>query len=78
MGHADSGRFENALRASTFALTEVTYNASDARFTVHVEPGQREPFDRWLAETSSGRANALETGVEFVEVPVDPAPTDGR
>lgn len=70
IAHTDAGRIENALRSSGFALTEVTYNADDVAFTVHVEPSQREPFHRWLAETSSGRAEPFESGVEFVEVPV--------
>lgn len=68
IAHTDAGRIENALRSSRFALTEVTYNVDDVTFTVHVEPDQREPFRAWLAETSSGRADPHESGVEFVEV----------
>ncbi|MEJ7900883.1 MAG: YigZ family protein [Thermomicrobiales bacterium] len=70
IGHSDSGRIENALRSSPFSLTEVTYNADDVTFTLNVEPEERVPLERWLAEASSGRADLHETGVEFVEVPV--------
>ncbi len=71
IGHGDSGRFENALRSSAFTLTGVTYNAGDVRYTVRVEPAQRDPFQRWVAETTSGRAKPRETGVEFVEIPLE-------
>lgn len=66
--HTESGRVEHALRSSGFVLTEVTYNADDVTFTVNVEPEQRKPFQKWIAETSSGRAEPHETGVVFVDV----------
>lgn len=70
IGHTESGRIENALRSSTFTLTGVTYNADNVTFMVNVEPEEREPLKRWLAEASSGRADPRETDLGFVEVPV--------
>lgn len=75
IAHTDSGRVEHALRSSGFALASVTYNADDVVFTVRLEPEQREPYLRWLAETSSGRAEPHESGVEYVDVPLVSAKT---
>ncbi len=72
ISHADSGRVEHALRASGFSLSAVTYNAEDVTIAAQVAPEQREPYRAWLGEVTAGSAAPRDTGVEFVDVPLEP------
>jgi len=70
VSHIESGRVEHALRTAGFLLHDVAYNAADVTFTVHLEPDQVRPFDTLVAEQTSGRSVARDSGVVFVEVDV--------
>ncbi len=70
MGHADSGRFENVLRASPFPLVDVSYNPTDVTFTVHLPPEELAPYEALISEATSGSAHPVDTGTTLVEVPV--------
>lgn len=70
VGHADSGKFENVLRASPFPLVDVTYNPGDVTFTVHLPPEELAPYEAMVSEATSGLARPVDTGTTLVEVPV--------
>jgi uncharacterized YigZ family protein len=55
VAHDQAGRVENDLRASRYALREVTY-AAGVRFDVAVGSDEVEPFAEWVAALTAGRA----------------------
>jgi uncharacterized YigZ family protein len=71
ISHADSGRIEHALRTSDHPPAGVTYNAADVTFTLHLDPADLEPFRTLVAGLTAGRASVQDTGVMFVDVPVE-------
>jgi uncharacterized YigZ family protein len=70
VGHADSGKFENVLRASPFPLMDVAYNPDHVAFTVHLPPEELVPYKALVSEATSGSAHPVDTGTTLVEVPV--------
>ncbi len=68
--HADSGKFENVLRASPFSLVDVTYNPDNVAFTVHVPPEDLAPYEAMVSEATAGSARPVDTGITLVEGPV--------
>ncbi len=67
--HQDAGRIENALRASSYKLSDVQYG-SDVEYVVHLNEEEIEPFRAWLGELTGGRNHAEITGQAFIEVPI--------
>src|SRR3954449_4929881 len=54
--HQDAGRIENALRASSYKLADVTYG-SEVAYIMHLDEAEFEPFRAWLGELTGGRNN---------------------
>lgn len=71
IAHGDAGRVEHALRNSRYPLADVTYNAGDVGYTVHLEPEQLDSFRAFVAEITMGQAVAREAGIQFVEIAVE-------
>jgi uncharacterized YigZ family protein len=78
IAHGDSGRIEHALRAAGFDLADVSYNADDVQMTVHLDPDTVAHYRAWLAELTSGRADAIESGRQLAEVTVEPGTDAGN
>lgn len=76
----DAGRIENAIRASDFDLTDVSYGG-DVTFELTMEPERVDPFHRWIGELTSGALAPEDAGTRFVEVAASneaPDKTDAR
>lgn len=71
--YEDAGRIENAIRASDFPLSDVAYGM-DVTFELVMEPGQIEPFARWIGELTNGALTPMDGGTRFVEVPAPSTP----
>jgi uncharacterized YigZ family protein len=65
--YTEAGRLENALRASVFPLAEVSHGAM-VTFEVPLDDADVPGFERWLAETTNGRCEALVAGHTEIEV----------
>lgn len=70
IGHADSGKFENHLRATDYLLAATEYTADGVDYTVHIEPHEFAAYATMVAELTAGRYAPVETGTRIVEVPV--------
>lgn len=70
IGHADSGRFENYLRSTDYAISDTRYTNDGVEYVVFMEPSQVPAYATMVAEHTSGRYEALETGSKIVEVPL--------
>lgn len=68
--HAEAGRLLNALIASPFPDASVDYGATGAQFELHLAREDVDPFRRWLAEQTSGSAEAVVLGEMPIDVPV--------
>ncbi|MEO3870942.1 YigZ family protein [Nonomuraea sp. B12E4] len=66
VAHDQAGRVENDLRASRYAVRDVTY-ASDVAFQVAVAGDEVPAFTDWLATLTAGRARV--TVGEGIHVP---------
>ncbi|WP_336245591.1 DUF1949 domain-containing protein [Nonomuraea sp. SYSU D8015] len=55
VAHDQAGRVENDLRASRYAVEDVTY-ARDVTFAVAVGEDEVERFADWVATLTAGRA----------------------
>ncbi|WP_344861204.1 YigZ family protein [Amycolatopsis ultiminotia] len=60
-----SGRLENDLRASPYALHETRFEAA-AHFEVGVPPDEEPRFTAWLADTTGGTAEAVGLGEKWI------------
>jgi uncharacterized YigZ family protein len=69
VGHSDSGKFENIIRASPYPLVDVSYNPAHVSFTVHLPPEDIGPYESFVSEATSGAAMPIDTGITLVEVP---------
>lgn len=67
--HADAGRLEHALRTDGYALDLATHAACVA-FEMHLAETDLPAFERWLAETTNGRARARVVGLTQVDISV--------
>lgn len=67
--HDEAGRLENLLRHTTWRVSTIDYGAQ-VTFELPLGADQIDPFRAWLSETTSGRCEAIEIGMEIVEVPV--------
>jgi uncharacterized YigZ family protein len=67
--HQEAGRLDFALRGTPWHLAAVDYGAK-VMFELHLEADHVEPFQAWLAETTSGRCTGTLIGTQIVEVPL--------
>ena len=67
--HDEAGRLENLLRHTSWRVSTIDYGAN-VTFELPLDETEIEPFRAWLSETTSGRCEAIEIGMELVEVPV--------
>lgn len=67
--HDEAGRLENLLRHTSWRVSSIEYG-SHVTFELPLEEAEIDPFRAWLSETTSGRCEAIEIGMELVEVPV--------
>jgi uncharacterized YigZ family protein len=71
--HAAAGKFEHALRTSTFAMDEVTYNAAHAAFDVALQESEVGRYLAFVAAVTSDNSTVQDIGERTVEVAVDPS-----
>jgi uncharacterized YigZ family protein len=71
--YTTAGPLENALRSSPYSILDTEYG-SGVTFTFHLEPEDRDAFDVWLAERTSGHARTELIGITQSEVPVSAQP----
>lgn len=71
--HAAAGRFEHALRTSTFAMDEVTYNAAHVAFDVALRESELDGYLAFVADATSGASTVRDIGKRTVEIAVDPS-----
>ena len=67
--HDEAGRLENLLRSTSWRVASIEYGAQ-VTFELPLGAAEIDPFRAWLSETTSGRCEAIEIGMELVEVPV--------
>jgi putative IMPACT (imprinted ancient) family translation regulator len=60
---------ENLLRSTSWRVSNIDYGAQ-VTFELPLGAAEIDPFRTWLSETTSGRCEAVEIGMELVEVPV--------
>ena len=69
----DAGRIENAIRASSYPLSDVAYGP-EVTFELVMEPDRAEAFNQWIGELTNGGISPVDGGTRYVEVSVPASP----
>lgn len=67
--HDEAGRLENLLRHTSWRVSNIDYGPQ-VTFQLPLGEAEIDLFRAWLSETTSGRCEAIEIGMDVVEVPV--------